>query len=62
MDDPSTRRSAALMFRAPYGRDDRDSKGPLRTPVGPQKPGNSDAPFIGSWLGNGEEHNVHDLF
>jgi hypothetical protein len=50
------------MFRAPYGRDDRDSKGPLRTPACPQKPDDSEAPFIGSWLGNDEGLNVHDLF
>src|SRR5216684_349449 len=32
MDDPSTRRSAALIFRSPYG---RDSTGSQRTPGRP---------------------------
>src|SRR5580700_301298 len=57
MDDPSTRRSAALMFCAPYG---RDSIGLQRTPNGPATPRLAvPRPWF---LGHGDRRTVHDLF
>jgi hypothetical protein len=67
MDGPSTRRSAALIARAPYGRDSEateateatEADGFLLPPFRPRSP-----PFapLGGPLTNGDEESVHDLF
>src|ERR1700686_4725255 len=49
MDDPSTTRSAALIGRAPYGRDSEDTEAPVLF-----------AP-LARWL-HGDGATVHDLF